>query len=214
MVNDDGKGDREIGVQLADEVRALMLDIHRMDCSSQALEKAVEHLKAARISLDGSIRLRWYEQENRTLDKKARSKLADEARDYSLFQGERNPIASPVRTNTEITDEGQKLLIGITSVDRCREGPPGLVHGGYLAGIFDDLLSGTIRFVVKGPAVTGRLEVRYRRPTPIDTELRFEAWVERNNGRRIVSRARCLVDNVLTAEAEALFVTIPSRGLI
>jgi len=39
-------------------------------------------------------------------------------------------------------------------------------------------------------------------------DLRFEAWVERHSGRRLIARARCLAGGEVTAEAEALFVTV------
>ena len=55
--------------------------------------------------------------------------------------------------------------------------------------------------------MTARLTVHYRRPTPLFRELRFRAWVERVEGRRDhESRARCGHDDVLTAEAEGIFV--------
>jgi acyl-CoA thioesterase FadM len=70
------------------------------------------------------------------------------------------------------------------------------------------VLSGTLGLRDAGPAFTARLKIRYRKPTPIDVDLRFEAWVERHSGRRLIARARCLVDGEVTAEAEALFVTV------
>jgi acyl-coenzyme A thioesterase PaaI-like protein len=51
----------------------------------------------------------------------------------------------------------------------------------------------------------------------LDVDLRFEARVVRQSGRRLVARARCLVPTTdggteVTAEAEALFVAIPRRA--
>ena len=37
--------------------------------------------------------------------------------------------------------------------------------------------------------MTARLIVHYRKPTPLFRELRFRAWVDRVEGRRIMSRA-------------------------
>ena len=39
-------------------------------------------------------------------------------------------------------------------------------------------------------------------------DLRFEAWVERHSGRRLIARALCIAGGEVTAEAEALFVTV------
>jgi acyl-CoA thioesterase FadM len=86
-----------------------------------------------------------------------------------------------------------------------------------VAGIFDDVLSGAPGLVDAGPVVTARLSIRYRLPTPLDVQLRFEARVVRHSGRRLVARARCLAPTTdggteVTAEAEALFVAIPRRS--
>ena len=83
----------------------------------------------------------------------------------------------------------------------------------YVAGLFDDVLGGTIRLVEGPSAVTGTLEVKYRKITPLDTELRFLAWVHHESGRRIHSRATCHAGDVLTAAAEALFVRVDMQAL-
>jgi acyl-CoA thioesterase FadM len=54
--------------------------------------------------------------------------------------------------------------------------------------------------------MTGTLTIRYRRPTPLYRELRFAAWVERVEGRRIISKGEVWADDVLTAESEGIFV--------
>ena len=54
--------------------------------------------------------------------------------------------------------------------------------------------------------MTGTLTIRYRKPTPLFRELVLRAWVERVEGRRIMSRAEMYDGDTLTAEAEGLFV--------
>ncbi|MEE2768315.1 MAG: PaaI family thioesterase [Actinomycetota bacterium] len=200
---------REAGILLADEIRALMLDLHQLEVSGNDLEEAARHLRAARAAIDGPTRLRWYEIPNDRTDDETRQRVTGEARDYSLFRGDRNPVAPPLRVATEVHDDGSTVVVGEVRVDRCHEGPPGRIHGGYLAGLFDDVLSGTIRLAGDRPAVTARLKLRYRQLTPIEADLRFEAWLVSTVGRRLISRARCLADGTLTAEAEALFVFLP-----
>ena len=66
------------------------------------------------------------------------------------------------------------------------EGPPGYVHGGWVALAFDEALG--LANVASGyGGLTGRLTVRYRRPTPLYTEVRFEAHTARVDGRRLVT---------------------------
>ncbi|WP_040822609.1 hypothetical protein [Nocardia jiangxiensis] len=79
------------------------------------------------------------------------------------------------------------------------EGPPGLVHGGFLAVFFDCVIQH--QNCATGPAgKTRSLEMTYRRPTPLLTELRFD--IERTVGERTIeSTARLLLDDVVLCAA-------------
>ena len=87
------------------------------------------------------------------------------------------------------------------------EGPPGFVHGGWIACAFDEML-GIVNVASGHPGMTGRLTVHYRSPTKLFCDLRFVSWVERTEGRRIVSRAELWDGETLTAEAEGVFVQL------
>ena len=54
------------------------------------------------------------------------------------------------------------------------EGPPGVVHGGFLAVFFDCILQ-HLSCDMGRAGKTKTLSLRYRRPTPIRTELQFSA---------------------------------------
>jgi acyl-coenzyme A thioesterase PaaI-like protein len=72
------------------------------------------------------------------------------------------------------------------------EGPPGLVHGGFLAVFFDSIT----QHQSCAARVTGKtrsLSVTFRRPTPILTELRFDIVRTQSDG-KITSTARLLRD--------------------
>jgi acyl-CoA thioesterase FadM len=56
--------------------------------------------------------------------------------------------------------------------------------------------------------MTGTLTVRYRSPTPLHTELRFEAELVRMEGRKIFTRAQVLGGDRVCAEAEGIFVSV------
>jgi len=85
------------------------------------------------------------------------------------------------------------------------EGPPGYVHGGMVALAFDEVL-GIVNIVNGNPGMTATLSVRFRRPTPLFVDVVFEAWVEKVQGRRIVSRAELRHGETVCAEAEGLFI--------
>jgi len=79
------------------------------------------------------------------------------------------------------------------------EGPPGLVHGGFLAVFFDSVIQHH-NCDVGVAGKTTNLELRYRRPTPLLTPLRFE--IDRvANGDRIESTGRLFDGDRLCAEA-------------
>ena len=202
------ENERETGIRLADRVRDLLLKIHKSAPTNEMMEKAITHVDAANESLEESVRLRWYEIDEKEIDDLTKKRLTIEARDNRLFRGERNPLAPPIRVRIEKDDTGQEVIVGELEINRCREGPEGRVHGGFLAGLFDDVLSGAVRLAGGGPAVTGKLDIRYRKATPIDQELRFEAHLENSTGRRIKAKAICLANGEVTAEAEALFIRI------
>jgi hypothetical protein len=56
--------------------------------------------------------------------------------------------------------------------------------------------------------MTGPLSFPYRKPTPLLTELVFEARVTKIEGRKILTHGTVSADGVVTAEAEGLFIAI------
>jgi hypothetical protein len=121
----------------------------------------------------------------------------------------RSPIvgeASPLAPGVEWTfTDG--VVDGHGTFGSAYEGPPGYVHGGWIACAFDEML-GIANIQSGHPGMTGRLTVHYRRPTPLFRELRFRAWVDRTEGRRILSRGEVWDGTTLTAEAEGVFVQL------
>jgi acyl-coenzyme A thioesterase PaaI-like protein len=81
------------------------------------------------------------------------------------------------------------------------EGPPGLVHGGFLAVFFDCVIQHQ-NCATELSGKTRSLNVTFRRPTPILTELRFDlarAQVDRG----VTSTARLLLDGEVLCIGEA-----------
>ena len=62
--------------------------------------------------------------------------------------------------------------------------------------------------------MTGTLTVRYRKPTPLRRELRFEARVTHSEGRKNFAEAQLYAGDQLCAEAEAIFVSIGREGFM
>ena len=86
------------------------------------------------------------------------------------------------------------------------EGPPGGVHGGYIAAAFDELL-GVAQMVTGFAGFTGTLTVRYHALTPVGRRIDYEAGPGGRDGRKLTMWARATADGKLVAEAEGLFIT-------
>jgi acyl-coenzyme A thioesterase PaaI-like protein len=81
------------------------------------------------------------------------------------------------------------------------------VHGGHIAAGFDEIL-GVANSVSGTPAMTGTLTIRYRQPTPLYRDLRYVAYLDKISGRKVSTRGELWHGDVLTAEAEGLFIRV------
>lgn len=122
--------------------------------------------------------------------------------DWSPLLGLANPLAPPMRVSVEGHQVVGRVRFGI-----AYEGPPGCVHGGFIAAVFDDLL-GLTQSLSGKVGMTGTLTVKYRRPTPLHSELRIEGAVDSVSGRKVFTSGRMFAGEVLTAEATGLFISI------
>ena len=106
---------------------------------------------------------------------------------------------NPFFPDYELRAEGSAAR-GTVSFPVCYEGPPGIVHGGFLAVFFDCVLQ-QLNCDLGLAGKTAELSLRFRRPTPLLTPLVVHA--ERSiEGSRIRSRAELLLDDKVLCEAE------------
>ncbi len=90
------------------------------------------------------------------------------------------------------------------------QGAPGLAHGGVLATALDETL-GSLNWLLRAIAVTGRLETDFVRPVPVDTVLYLEAEVTAVAGRKIYSTAVGRIggpEGQIAVRADALFIEV------
>jgi acyl-coenzyme A thioesterase PaaI-like protein len=105
--------------------------------------------------------------------------------------------------------EGVSLTAEFT-VQPAHQGAPGLAHGGVLATALDETL-GSLNWLLRTVAVTGRLETDFVRPVPVGTVLHLEAEVTAVAGRKIYSRATGRIGGLegpVAVRAEALFIEV------
>ncbi len=174
----------------------------------ERLAEATRKVREAAALLDGDPLGEWWQEPVAAPEDRGLRAF----RRRSLFQGALNPFSPNLRWFEVAGPAGQAGLGFDVTLGRPFGGPPRSVHGGFIAGLFDELLGAVQGQVPDGGGVTGRLEIRYRALTPLDTPLRFTGWVDQAKGRRITTVGRCEAEGTLRADARGLFVR-PTRGV-
>lgn len=121
----------------------------------------------------------------------------------NIVAGPTNPAAPPLEL--ERVEGGVQ---GTVTLSTTYQGPPGLVHGGWIAALLDQAV-GTASGVETSPGLTAKLEVSYRNPTPLFTPLEITGWVVRTERRKVYVSGQIRANGQVTAEAEALMIRVP-----
>jgi acyl-coenzyme A thioesterase PaaI-like protein len=123
--------------------------------------------------------------------------------DFSPLIGRSNPLSPPIAMSAD--ERGQ--VTGRVTFGSAYEGPPGCVHGGYVAAAFDEVL-GFAETFSNAPGMTGTLNVVYRTPTPLHVEVVFRARITGIEGRKIFVSGELHAGERLCAECDAIFVSM------
>ncbi len=97
---------------------------------------------------------------------------------------------------------------------KVNEGFTGIAHGGIITTVLDEVMGWAVSHRNIW-AVTGRLDVSFRRPVETGVPVIARAWIEAERGRKLDLRARLerASDAALLAEATAIFVKVsPERA--
>ncbi len=128
--------------------------------------------------------------------------------DRSPFYGMMNPLSMPMEMGRDESFGEFGAITGAVNFTEPYEGPPGHCHGGFIAAAFDEVL-GMAQSLTGRPGMTGKLSVTYRSPMPLHTTIDFRGWVERVDGRKIFTKGTAYNGEILCAEAEVLFLSMP-----
>ncbi len=119
---------------------------------------------------------------------------------FSPVVGRCNPLSPPMKM---VLRDGK--AIGEVTFSDAYEGPPNCVHGGMVALTWDHVLAlSNMLLNARGP--TAWLHIEYRKPTPLLTPLRFEAWIDRVEGKKIFAKGVCYANGEVVTEATGLFI--------
>lgn len=190
--------------RLAEAVRRLMDASVVTDADEDEMLAVADRIDAISAQLEGpeASRLaqgtRW----------PSREKMVQGDRDHNPVAGPANPLSPPMYV--EVVDPETDEVGAELSMRPIHEGPPGGVHGGWVATLLDQLL-GIANIASGNPAMTGELTIRYRKPTPIGVPLTLRARTVSAEGRRMTTTGEIrTADGEVTAEASGLFIR-PNR---
>jgi acyl-coenzyme A thioesterase PaaI-like protein len=183
---------------LTEATRRVIAELASSSASDEAFEEARDLVARAADLLADREHARRYDRAEGSLIG------PEDSFDYSPFVGALNPLAPPIRMRA-VDDT---TIVGDVVFGLAYEGPPGCVHGGFVAAGFDDVL-GFAQSMSGTPGMTGRLEVSYRSPTPLHQPLRYRGWIDRIEGRKLFTVATLHHGDVLCAEATGLFIHKP-----
>jgi len=111
--------------------------------------------------------------------------------------------------------EGADITATFT-VTENHQGAPGLAHGGLLSLAFDEAL-GKLMWLIRSPAVTGRLETDFLIPVPIGTTLHIAAEITGQHGRKVYTSAVGRLNSPqgeIAVRASALYIIVPMEHFI
>jgi acyl-coenzyme A thioesterase PaaI-like protein len=185
--------------RLVDAVRRVTDLVVRPGASPEAFAAAAEHVEAAAEQLD-PVTKEW------EVSLPAMPLLETSPHEFFPFSpmiGLYSPLAPPMEC--EIRDGS---VYATARLGAAYEGPPGCVHGGIIAGLFDELL-GVANIAAGVGAMTGTLTIVYRSPTPLYENLRLEGRTASIEGRKVHTAGTLHAGDRLCAEANGIFIQVP-----
>lgn len=191
--------------ELADAVRQLMAMVVTSVASAEMIQHATQQVAELAARLGQYVPLPGAVPTGRFADYEVQPGQAATmaaAMPFDMIMGSCNPVAPPI-----VIAFDPPKAVGTVTFGPQYEGAPGCVHGAALAGAFDIMLTAA-NFMVNAAGPTVELTIRYRKPTVIAEQARFETWVTRQEGRRIYSQGHLIQGDVVTVEAVGEFVDI------
>jgi uncharacterized protein (TIGR00369 family) len=106
-------------------------------------------------------------------------------------------------------DSGE--LAGVFTPRPEHQGYPGRLHGGVASTILDETIGRALEITQPGAwGVTVELTVRYRKPVPLDQEVRAIARITKDSGRLFEGTGEIrLADGTVAVEASGKYLRLP-----
>ena len=117
----------------------------------------------------------------------------------------------PTGLHITITAGHGLSVSAIFTVTQHHQGAPGIAHGGLLGLAFDETLGAT-NWLLRATAVTAHLDVSYRLPVPVGSQVHINARIDAVSRRKIWASAEGRLgspDGPLAVTAGSLFIQVP-----
>lgn len=88
-----------------------------------------------------------------------------------------------------------------------------LLHGGIVATALDEIMAWTAILVEDVMVMTGKLDLRYRKPAKVESSFVLEGELLERSGRRLQISSKLLDGEVTVAEASGLFLAIEDLSI-
>jgi uncharacterized protein (TIGR00369 family) len=108
-------------------------------------------------------------------------------------------------------DEARQRIVGRFQLGEEYQGGVGILHGGIIALLLDEVMSKASRFHGER-AVTAELRVEYKRPIRVGQEIVVEGFIARRDGRQLYHEGEIRsVTGDLLARGQGRFVVIDPK---
>jgi acyl-coenzyme A thioesterase PaaI-like protein len=137
----------------------------------------------------------------------------DERANFCFGCGPANPQGLHLVFTTDASDPEAITATSHFQLDRMHEGPPGHIHGGIIATLFDEAMSKLNR-PLNVLAMTRNMEIDYLRPVPLYQPLVLISRHISRTGRKLFHGAEIQhPDGTVLARAKGLFIVIDEKTL-
>jgi acyl-coenzyme A thioesterase PaaI-like protein len=193
---------------LAEAVRALLRSMIRGGADPEVARRAAEVIRDAAVELEETSEAEPYGSLPAVSAEGALG-TGPSFLDRSPVIGSMNPVAPPMQIELQeaVHGEAYGTVTGHVNFSAVYEGPPGCVHGGFLAAAFDEVL-GITQSLSGNPGLTGQLSIRYLSPSPLHVDLVFTGRIVKIEGRKIHTAAVLKNGDTVCAESEGLFISM------
>lgn len=118
-------------------------------------------------------------------------------------------IENPHGLGLEVRWDGREAIARYRTPPHA-EGAPGIAHGGYVGALVDEIMA-LAASAGDLPAVSRRVTIEYRAPTPVERPLDIRATVETSRGRKVTTKleARLADNGAVCFEATGVYVKLP-----